>query len=172
MYSSSIKEQIRFSCIKKDQFLADKNGAYSDYFASLSEAAQADIVRVEYIYKNGGIWLDSDTLVMEPLNRLTDILKFKNGFFVTSLGRRGTKICNGVFGSRAGTKLFEEWQDLIDLYIVNNKQPKHGDFGFRCLGHLMAEQKSLYEDYIIFDGHKTMYPVAWVESKEIFKSDK
>ena len=91
MYSSSIKEQIRFSCIKKDQFLADKNGAYSDYFASLSEAAQADIVRVEYIYKNGGIWLDSDTLVMEPLNRLTDILKYKNGFFVTSLGRRGQK---------------------------------------------------------------------------------
>jgi hypothetical protein len=171
LHSPRTSEELSFCCINRDEFLADKNGAYCDYFTNLSAASQADIVRVEYIYKNGGIWLDSDTLVMEPINTLTDILTIKSGFFVTSLGRKGTKICNGVFGSRASTKLFEEWQNLIDSYIVKKTQPTHGDFGFRCLGHLIAEQKSLFNDYIIFDGQRTMFPVAWFESKEIFLRD-
>lgn len=171
IYSPRTSEEISFKCININEFLADKNGTYCDYFTNLSAASQADIVRVEYIYKNGGIWLDSDTLVMEPINTLTDILKLKNGFFVTSLGRKGTKICNGVFGSRAGTKLFEEWQNLIDYYIMKKTQPTHGDFGFRCLGYLIAEHRSLFNDYIIFDGQRTMFPVAWFETKEIFLKD-
>ena len=47
---SGEKERQGFICIKKDEFLANKSGSYSDYFSNLSPAAQADIVRVEYIY--------------------------------------------------------------------------------------------------------------------------
>ena len=162
------KESQGFICIKKDEFLADKSGNYSDYFSNLSPAAQADIVRVEYIYENGGIWLDSDTLVMTSLHPLSNLLNIKYGFFVTSLGKKGTKLCNGVFGSRSHTKLLEEWQDMIDYFITNKEQPSHGDFGFRCLGRLIAHQEEHFEDYIIFNGQKTMFPVAWFESEEIF----
>ena len=165
---SGEKERQGFICIKKDEFLANKSGSYSDYFSNLSPAAQADIVRVEYIYENGGIWLDSDTLVMTSLQPLTNLLSTKHGFFVTSPGKKGTKLCNGVFGSRSNTKLLKEWQDMIDHFITNKKQPSHGDFGFRCLGRLIAHQDELFEDYVIFDGQKTMFPVAWFESEEIF----
>lgn len=167
-FNSGDKKITPFHCITKDEFLANKSGAYSDYFSNLSEAAQADIARVEHIYENGGIWLDSDTLVMTQLQALIDLLTSKNGFFVTSLGKRGTKLCNGVFGSRGQTKLLEEWQDMIDCYITRKEQPAHGDFGFRCLGRLIAHQKEYFDDYIIFDGQKTMFPVAWFESEKIF----
>ena len=105
---------------------------------------------------------------MRPLHQLTDLLSVKDGFFVTSLGKKGTKLCNGVFGSRSQTKLLEEWLDMIDYYITNKEQPNHGDFGFRCLGRLIAHRKEYFEDYMIFDGQKTMFPVAWFESEEIF----
>ena len=162
------KGKDNFICIEKDEFLANKSGSYSDYFSNLTPAAQADIVRVEYIYKNGGIWLDSDTLVMSSLQPLTNLLSIKHGFFVTSLGKKGAKLCNGVFGSRSHTELLEEWQDMIDHFITNKEQPSHGDFGFRCLGRLMAHQEEYFKDYVIFDGQKTMFPIAWFESEEIF----
>ena len=84
---SGEKERQGFICIKKDEFLANRSGSHNDCFSNLSSAVQADIVRVKYIYENGGIWLDSDTLVMRSLQPLTNLLNIKLGFFVTSLGK-------------------------------------------------------------------------------------
>jgi len=41
-----------------------------DYFNALLPAHQADFIRVNVICDYGGIWLDSDTLVMDNLNSL------------------------------------------------------------------------------------------------------
>ena len=53
-----------------------------DYFSSLSPAHQADFVRVHVICDYGGIWLDSDTIVVDKLDSLFDIIEKKNGFFM------------------------------------------------------------------------------------------
>lgn len=42
-----------------------------DYFYSLQPAHQADFIRIDVICNNGGIWLDSDTLVMNSIDSLT-----------------------------------------------------------------------------------------------------
>ena len=51
------------------------------YFYELSPAHQADFVRVNVICDYGGIWLDSDTLVLDSLDSLFDIIENKDGFF-------------------------------------------------------------------------------------------
>jgi mannosyltransferase OCH1-like enzyme len=53
-----------------------------DYFMKLCPAHQADFVRVNVVCDYGGIWLDSDTLVLDTLDTLFDIVEKKNGFFI------------------------------------------------------------------------------------------
>lgn len=157
-----------FQCITQEEFLTGKAKAYREYFSTLPPAFQADIVRVDRIHRDGGVWIDSDTLVMSSLNTLQNILHAKDGFFITERGKKGTKLCNGVFGSKAGTPLLAAWKTIIDGYINRQEQPFHGDLGFRCLSQLLYEDAHLFSQYTIFDGDKTMYPVAWFESQDIF----
>jgi mannosyltransferase OCH1-like enzyme len=45
-----------------------------EYFNLLNPAHQADFVRVNVICDHGGIWLDSDTLVMDNLSSLFKLI--------------------------------------------------------------------------------------------------
>ena len=72
----------------KIHLITDKNiGDYVDvkdipsYFSSLCPAHQADFVRVYVICKYGGIWMDSDTLVLNSLDSMFEHLDNNNGFF-------------------------------------------------------------------------------------------
>ena len=159
-----------FKCITKEEFLTGKSEAYRNYFSGLVPRFQADIVRVDLIYQDGGIWLDSDTLVMSNLQTLQKILQAKDGFLIAEQGKKGAKLCNGVFGSQAGTPLMTEWKKMIDDHISRQEQPRHGDLGFRCLSQLLYSKEQLFSNYTIFNGQQTMYPVAWFESKDIFLS--
>ena len=84
-----------------------QNESYRSYFKSLSPAFQADIVRVDCIHKDGGLWIDSNTLVISPLITLQKVLQYTDGFLISERGKNGTKLCNGVFGSQAGTPLMK-----------------------------------------------------------------
>ena len=53
-----------------------------NYFNTLMPAHQADYVRVHVLCKYGGIWLDSDTLVMSSLDSLFDLIDSNDGFFI------------------------------------------------------------------------------------------
>ena len=108
---------------------------------------------------------------MSPLTKLQSILQSNDGFLISERGKKGTKLCNGVFGSKAGTPLMTAWKKVIDGYINRHEQPHHGDLGFRCLSELLHTNAKLFSNYMIFDGDQTMYPVAWFESQDIFLSD-
>ena len=84
-----------------------QNESYCSYFKSLSPAFQADIVRVDCIHKDGGLWIDSNTLVISPLITLQKVLQYADGFLISERGKNGTKLCNGVFGSQAGIPLMK-----------------------------------------------------------------
>ena len=68
----------------------------------MSPTHQADFVRVNVICDYGGIWLDSDTLVLDSLDSLFDILETKSGFFIK---QNNSHLCNGIFGSNPKTLL-------------------------------------------------------------------
>ena len=68
-----------------------------EYFHLLQHAHKADFVRVNVICDYGGIWLDSDTLVLDNLDILFDIIERKNGFFIK---QGNTVLWNGIFGSK------------------------------------------------------------------------
>ena len=88
------------------------------YFSNLCPAHQADFVRVYVICKYGGIWMDSDTLVLNSLDSIFDILDNNKGFFIK---QNNQILWNGVFGSRANTPIMIEWKTRIRIIIQMKK---------------------------------------------------
>lgn len=130
-----------------------------DYFYSLQPAHQADFVRVNVVCNRGGIWLDSDTLIMDKLDSLFDIIESKQGFFIKE---NNEILCNGVFGSQAKTPLMIEWKTIM-MQIFNVKKQNIGwsEVGCRLLQGIFNTNKSLYGEYVIFEGLDNLYPINY-----------
>lgn len=130
-----------------------------DYFSSLCPAHQADLVRVHVICDYGGIWLDSDTLVIDKLDNLFDLIENKNGFFIKE---NNTILWNGIFGSKKQTNLMIEWKKNL-TNILNQKKNTiaWSEVGCQMLQSMYNKNPSLYNDYKIFEGLDNMYPFNW-----------
>lgn len=129
------------------------------FFYELQPAHQADFIRVMVICKYGGIWLDSDILVIESLDSLFDIIENQNGFFITE---NNIDICNGVFGSKKNTQLMVLWKNNM-LKILNEKKNniKWTEIGSSIIKQIIKNNQHILDDYKVFNGLNTMYPVNW-----------
>jgi hypothetical protein len=129
------------------------------YFNDLCEAHQADFVRVNVICDYGGIWLDSDTIVLDSLDTLFDFNENNNGFFIKE---NNNILWNGIFGSKPNTQLMIEWKKEM-IKILDNTQGKIGwcDIGNNILQNLYTTNSRLYDNYNIFNGLDNLYPVNW-----------
>ena len=137
-----------------------------DYFYDLQPAHQADFVRVSVICDYGGIWLDSDTLVMDNLKTLFDIIKNKDGFFIL---QNNEILFNGVFGSKSNTPLMTEWKKRI-IQILNEKKNTiaWAEIGNNLLENIKSSNPDYYNNYQIFNGLDNLYPVNWTNCVEEF----
>lgn len=126
------------------------------YFFTLLPAHQADFVRVNVICDYGGIWLDSDTLVVDSLDSLFDLFKQYDGFFILE---NNNILWNGVFGSKPNTPLMKTWKNIM-INILDNKQK---NINWAEIGCDLLEKldKSYYTNYKIFKGLDSLYPVNW-----------
>ena len=128
------------------------------YFYNLHPAHQADFVRVNVICDYGGIWLDSDVIVMESLDLLFDMINKKDGFFIK---QNNDEIYNGVFGSKPHTKLMIMWKNKINIILDEKWQHLQWcDIGNTLL-QKEYETSNLFNNYHIFNGLDTMYPINW-----------
>ena len=67
------------------------------HYKKMSYTHRADFIRVAVINKFGGIYIDSDTLIMSSMESLFKTFEEKEGFFVRTIEGH---ICNGFFGSK------------------------------------------------------------------------
>lgn len=148
-------------------FLNDSNiSQYIDIpkeYYSLAVNHKSDLIRANIIYKYGGIWLDSDTLVMSNLDSLFDIIDKKDGFLIKE---NNSIVCTGVFGSKSKTDFLFEWIERID-FKIKNKNLGWSDIG-PMMVHSIHKTTSTTEGYEIFNGLDTVYPVNWDVCVEYF----
>ena len=133
-----------------------------DYFHNLKVEHQADFIRVNILCEYGGLWLDSDTLVMDNLQSL---FNEKEGVFILENNKA---LCNGIFGTRANTELMKAWRDKMHSLLSNNSKIEWSDIGSSILMKLKKESPSLFKNYKIFKGLNNMYPVNWDNCVEEF----
>jgi hypothetical protein len=127
-------------------------------FYDLKPAHQADFVRVNVIYEYGGIWLDSDVLVLSNLENLFNVIKKDNGFFILE---NNTILYNGVFGSKKKTLLFNEWKTRINNVLNKKTDIEWTEIGNDMLEKIKNEKPELFSGYRIYKGLDNMYPVNW-----------
>ena len=130
-----------------------------EYFYDLCPAHQADFVRVNVICDYGGIWLDSDTLVLDSLDSLFDIIDNNEGFLIK---QNNNILSNGIFGSEKGTPFMKEWKNKMRI-MLDSKKGKIGwtDIGCKMLQCMYNLNPSLFKNYKIFEGLDNLYPVNW-----------
>lgn len=130
-----------------------------EYFSKLCYAHQADFVRVHVICDYGGIWLDSDTLVLDSLDSLFDLIDKKNGFFIKE---NNEYLWNGIFGSKANLPIMNEWKKKM-MIILDDKQDKINwtEIGNTILKNLYEKDLTLFDNYEIFNGLDNLYPINW-----------
>jgi len=136
-----------------------------DFFYNLRPAFQADYIRVSVICDYGGIWLDSDTLVIESLDSLFEKINvITDGFFIreTNSLDNSNNICNGIFGSKPGTSLMLEWKKII-IEVMNEKKLNilWCELGCKILYEMYSNNTELFNNYEIMYGKDNIYPVFW-----------
>jgi len=127
------------------------------YFNELLPAHQADYIRVFVVCDRGGIWLDSDILVMDNLSSLFKLFETNDGFFITENGG----LCNGLFGSKPNTEIMLEWKKQLKI-VLDNKNGKINwwEVGGTMITNIYNNLKDKY-NYKIFNGLENMYPIPW-----------
>lgn len=138
-----------------------------EYFLRLNYAHQADYVRVVVLCERGGIWLDSDTIVMGSLDSLFDILEKKDGFFV-SHHHTGGGICNGFFGTRPHTRIMKYWKKRIEQILsVHKEHIRWSQIGSSIL-NTVDPARNFYKKYTILNGPDTVYPINFDKCESEF----
>lgn len=127
-------------------------------FYKLSLNHQSDYVRAAVICKYGGIYLDSDTIVMNNLSSLFNDIEKRDGFFIKENNKH---ISPGVFGSKPNTPFINMWlKDCIKK--INNSYKQPWTAFTTDLFSNYQDTKAL-ESYKLYDGLDSMYPVNWDE---------
>jgi hypothetical protein len=130
-----------------------------EYFYSLQPAHQADFVRVCVLCDYGGIWMDSDTLVIDSMDSLFDLNKHKNGFFIRE---NNNILWNGVFGTNKQTPLMIEWKKrMLEILDIKKEKINWSEIGCMMLQSMYDSNPMLFENYTIFNGLDNLYPVNW-----------
>jgi len=125
-------------------------------FYDLCPANQADYVRVNVVCKYGGIWLDSDVIVMESFDKLFYHIHTRDGFFVTE----DVGLYNGLFGSRPNTEVMRVWKSEIDRVLgAKRHHIAWTEIGNTILMRLRMYSPHLFTNYEIHGGHATMMPL-------------
>jgi hypothetical protein len=130
------------------------------YFTKMTSLQQSDFVKVNVICEYGGIWLDSNIIVLESLDNLFDFIENKNGFFMRE---NNELLCSIIFGSKKNTDLMVEWKtkmiNLLDLLYNTNSNNHFTDIDNNILQNMYNLKSTLYYNYEIFNGLDNLYPV-------------
>ncbi len=141
-----------------------------EFFWNLKPANQADFIRVNVLYKWGGIWLDSDTIVMTGLEELFEVIKKRGGFFILQPEYKGKKwLCNSVLGTKPNTELYRIWKnDCFEILSNKREDISWDEIGTSLLEKYKFKNEYLFNQYQILDGFENTHPVHWSETYQEF----
>jgi len=125
-------------------------------------AHKADYIRAYLLYIHGGVWFDSDSILLKPLAPVFDDMEKSQTDFV-GCGRSGNRPSIGFMAAKKGCKLLDLWIRDMDV-IINHSI----DYKFRWteIGYDILWKHSASYRYKHYDFKKCIpFYSKW---KEIF----
>lgn len=111
---------------------------------------KSDYVRVKLLRKYGGLWLDSDVLILRDLNEIFESIDLKGSFF-TGFFKRGSILGfnNAVLGSLPDSDFYKEWEERNELMLLSGENICYkSPFGMKFLNE---RRKAIYENMFVVD---------------------
>lgn len=111
-------------------------------------AHKADYLRAVLVHRYGGIWLDSDIIVLSNLREMMERLDESGSDFI-GCGRPGKRPSNGIFGGKAGSDLLGRYIESMNEFIRSRGDDlrfKWTELGYQILWPLSANY-----DYFQYD---------------------
>jgi len=128
-----------------------------DYFFDLLPAHQADYLRIYCLYKYGGIWLDSDIIMMNNLDYYFDLLKRYDGFL-----QLHHQISISFIGSNKNNPLMLEWLNNAKSILDNKKKNIHWtEIGTTLIESMKYKNSNLFSKTHFINAFNETYPVTW-----------
>jgi len=117
-------------------------------------AHKSDIVRMNLLYNNGGIYLDIDTISVKPYSHLL------NNQVV--LGKEGDYgICNAIMMTEPESNFFKIWLEQYEIYF----NPNGWNESSIVLPHRIA---FYHRDLLTLMPEDTFFSPSWGETEKIF----
>lgn len=169
-YMQSWKEycpDYEIKCWSEDNYDVNSNSFLKAAYKAKAWAFVSDYVRLDVIYRFGGIYLDTDVELLKNLDFLLNNKAYigiqQNGYYCTTgLGFGGEK------GNTAIYKMLEKYNDLI--YKEENKEklacPYLNDAAIREIGVIEKKDIIKFKDITIY-GPKYFDPLATGNTKNL-----
>jgi hypothetical protein len=142
-----------------------------DIFRAREIANRVDYIRARVVYEQGGVWLDSDVVLMRPV-RVEEALE-KHDF--VGYGEERGKPSIGFFAANKGAPVLGEWIEGMDgvldrkgrspLYRIRGYRLGWSELGYDILWKLFEGR-----DYHHLDVRR-FAPIRWDDWKEFFRTD-
>ena len=127
----------------------------------LQPAHRADFIRAFLLQRHGGLWVDADCLVMQPLKPVLALLAAHD--FVGHRERSGL-VSNGFIGARRGSRIAASFYERVSRRL---RQP--GALGWTTIGSeplnaVLAEQPQAWHELPC----ERVQPVCWSTPEKFF----
>lgn len=146
-----------------DSNLSEYLNFIPENFDNLIPAHKADFIRIFVLNRFGGIWLDSDNLIMNNLDYYFEILEQYRGFFL-----KQKEISISFFGSVKDNPYLIEWITRSKKKIEIKDKLSWEEIGLDIVKSINKELPQLLTDIKILDAYKHAYPVEWYKCLEEF----
>ena len=83
-------------------------------------AHQADVIRLQILIEEGGIYLDSDVLCLKSFSDLLNLEGKKGGFIMGQEGENSVKLCNAIMLSEKDAEFSKIWLSQYTTFDDNN----------------------------------------------------
>jgi len=127
----------------------------------LCVAHRADFIRAFLLARYGGLWVDSDCVVMRPLGPL--LTQLKEHDFVAHRERSGF-VSNGFIGARAGSPIAVEFYQRVCSTLRSGQSPGWISLGGEPLTHLLGRRDSSWLELPV----ESIQPICWSKPAEFF----
>lgn len=150
----------------KVHFITDENYKefidLPDNFLKLTPTKKSDILRVNLLYKYGGIWLDSDTIVMDNLSSLFKILETKEGFILRESKK---SLVMGVLGSNKGSDFLKEMINQQNKILKGKiTGMKWSALATNSINSVLENNPKILDNYDIIQGKENIYPCNYMKT--------
>lgn len=138
---------------------------------SHTATARSNYIRAALLKEHGGVWLDSDTLVLRDFEEIHHALSILKKDFVYSFQTAYKKRYIGAcfMGSKKNGKVITGYIDILDRLIKNKRQFRWGELGHKILTPLVLKHRSNLCYQI---KERRIYPLKIEEAGLFFKEEK